>query len=341
MTTRAGRGHVGGRQAGLSLVELMVALVAGMLVVATVTALAINTSRTQDELSKSSRQVENARYALQVLNDEVRHAGFYGRFSNKSTPSSLPDLCDYDTASAVDGHFEAEEFDFLSIAVHAFDNASVPGCIANNIDQADDTDVLVVRRFSDVGDGWPLYVQSTPRRIAPVSSPGDSVITEPTGDDAPVHRYRTDVYYVAPSNSPSEVCGGESGPSADIPTLMRLRYDGSSGWCGEPLAEGIERIHFDLGVDYSGDGVPNDSSSGADDAYVRTPEELDQLANVVAVRVHVLARTDEPTPGHEDVAEYVLASDGSVTAGPFEDEYRRRVFATTVRLTNPAGRREE
>ena len=340
MTTRTGRGHVAGRQAGLSLVELMVSLVAGMLVVATVTALAINTSRTQDELSKSSRQVENARYALQVLNDEVRHAGFYGRFANLSTPSAVPDLCEYDTAAAVEGHFEAEEYDFLSIAVRTFDNASLPGCVANSIEQADDTDVLVVRRFSDVGDDWPLYVQSTPRRIAPVSSPGDSVITEATGEAAPVHRYRTDIYYVAPSNRPSEVCAGESGPSTDIPTLMRLRYDGGD-WCGEPLAEGIERVHFDVGIDYSGDGVPNDSSAGADDAYVRTPGELEQLTNVVAVRIHLLARTDEPTPGHEDDTEYVLASNGSVTAGPFEDEYRRRVFATTVRLTNPAGRREE
>ena len=155
-----------------------------------------------------------------------------------------------------------------------------------------------------------------------------------------------------------------------IPTLMRLEYGAASA---QPLIEGIEGFKVELGldnvsktgaaVDYSevidfgadddrtnplnrGDGVP--------DEFVRCPSggcSVDQLRNVVAVKLYVLVRNLQETTGYEDAKEYCLESP-EVDAGadcsadalfqPDADEkkYKRHLFSTTIRLVNVSGRRE-
>jgi type IV pilus assembly protein PilW len=86
-----------------------------------------------------------------------------------------------------------------------------------------------------------------------------------------------------------------------------------------------------------GDGVP-DRWVGAAGVTCTSADDCD-AANVVAVRVHVLARGESLTPGYTDTKTYRL---GSIAAalGPFNDGFKRHVFSTTIRLVNPAGRRD-
>ena len=84
-----------------------------------------------------------------------------------------------------------------------------------------------------------------------------------------------------------------------------------------------------------GDGVP-------DGDYVRcstaaTLHAVDELMNVTSVKIYVLARSREASPNYTDSKTYTLGSAGDV--GPFNDNFKRHVFTTTVRLTNVAGRR--
>jgi type IV pilus assembly protein PilW len=83
-----------------------------------------------------------------------------------------------------------------------------------------------------------------------------------------------------------------------------------------------------------GDGSPDGSFVHCS---VAAPCTADQLVNVVAVKLYVLARSTEVSPGHTDTRTYNL---GSATLGPFNDHYKRHAFSTTVRLTNVTGRRE-
>lgn len=66
-------------------------------------------------------------------------------------------------------------------------------------------------------------------------------------------------------------------------------------------------------------------------------EKLINLTNAVEVKLYLLARSKETSPGHTDTKTYSL---GSTTLGPFNDGFQRHVFSTTVRLTNVSGRRE-
>ena len=59
--------------------------------------------------------------------------------------------------------------------------------------------------------------------------------------------------------------------------------------------------------------------------------------NATAIRIYVLARSREPTPGYTDTKTYSVGRADNAPA--FNDGFKRHVYSTTVRLPNVAGRR--
>ena len=76
-----------------------------------------------------------------------------------------------------------------------------------------------------------------------------------------------------------------------------------------------------------------------DGNYIRCSPDcaLDDLMNVTSAKIYILARSREASPSYTDTKTYTLGSAGAV--GPFNDNFKRHVFTTTVRLPNIAGRR--
>jgi type IV pilus assembly protein PilW len=62
----------------------------------------------------------------------------------------------------------------------------------------------------------------------------------------------------------------------------------------------------------------------------------------MSARVHLLMRNTERTPGHTDNRTYTLGQEGAddKTVGPFNDNIKRHVYATTIRFANPSWRRQ-
>ena len=147
-----------------------------------------------------------------------------------------------------------------------------------------------------------------------------------------------------------------------------FRVQGGTGehQAAEPLVEGIQALRVELGVDHISDSGNNIvTAANAADRYTAAvkwadPEDrdsptnrgdgvpetfvhcgagcsVDQLNNAAAVRIFVLARANEPTPGYTDTKTYTL---GGQTLGPFNDGFKRHVFSNTVRFVNVASRRE-
>src|SRR5712691_6457768 len=83
------------RAAGLSLVELLVSIALGLMVLAGVIVVFANSSAARNELERSSRQIENGRYALELLSSDLRMAGFYGELGVGllPVPAAMPDPC--------------------------------------------------------------------------------------------------------------------------------------------------------------------------------------------------------------------------------------------------------
>jgi type IV pilus assembly protein PilW len=86
--------------------------------------------------------------------------------------------------------------------------------------------------------------------------------------------------------------------------------------------------------------LPNNRGDGIPDEFRRCATATctaADLGNTVAVKLYVLARSREATPGYTDNKTYAL---GSATLPAFNDHFKRHVFSTTVRLNNISGRRE-
>jgi prepilin-type N-terminal cleavage/methylation domain-containing protein len=186
------------------------------------------------------------------------------------------------------------------------------------------------------------------------------------GTAAAKRRYISNIYYITDVSHPENA-------SEVIPTLVRSRFDVVSGnlaqLAPEALIDGIEAFRVELGIDdVSDSGAPVDYTTaidwadaaktsptnrgdGAPDVFVRcttaSPCAADELSNVVAVKLYVLARTRDRVPGHTDTKTYCLGEpepDGTCstanTITAANDSYKRHVFTTSVRLTNVSGRRE-
>ena len=81
---------------GLSLLELMVAMAIGSLLLIGLASVFQRSSTSQRELEKTGELIENGRYALSLLAEDLRHTGYYGHFHDLSALGTLtaqPDPC--------------------------------------------------------------------------------------------------------------------------------------------------------------------------------------------------------------------------------------------------------
>ena len=335
-------------QGGLSLIELMIAITLGLLLVAGITTLISRQSSTRAEFEKASRNIENGRYAIQVLKDDIEHAGFYDQLTDTGAiPATLPDPCE----TVVTNLSVA-----LPLAVQGYDApTSVTGlmsCLADG-NHVPGTDILVIRRADSTAlipvasavAGQP-YLQTgqagTGVAVTSVIGTGSdtSVFTlqNKDGSIASLRKYLVHIYFVSPcSTAAGTVCTASDDNGSPIPTMKRLEL-GVSGTSGTgfsivPLAEGIENMQFDYGLDSA--TLPD----GAPHTFTTAPASAADWNNVMGIRVNLLARNNETTQGFSDKKTYNLGLAGSV--GPFNNGYKRHVFTSLVRATNPSGRREQ
>lgn len=326
-THRAGNAFPPGRQAGLSLVELMISLTIGLILLAGITALITRQSGTRSELEKSSRQIENGRYAMEILHGDIELAGLYGEYSPPlATTYTIPaDPCDM--AEANQGWDSATQS--VPVPIYGYTGAApAPGCVANRLAG---TSMLVVRRTAtpavDAGAAvaGTTYLQvsrcNTDTSVFAFGTGGFNLKRKDCATPAPLHKYIVRIYYI----SSCSICSG----SADsIPTLKMVEFiDGAQAVI--PLVEGIENMQFDYGIAAS-------ATSGSPAAYTTAPAAGD-WANVMAVRVNLLVRNNDPSPGYTDTKSYTLGGAGTVTPG---GPYMRHLYSQVVRAANPSGRRE-
>jgi type IV pilus assembly protein PilW len=350
------------RMRGLSLIELMVALALGLFLMAGLFALVASNSSIRDELDKASRQAENGRFALQKMSEDIKNAGFYGDFYNLPVPTAMPAPCSTSLAGLQAGlALPVQGYADVSSAVRT---ASLP-CIPA-ADFVVGTNVLVVRFASPqivagMADGWTavgtvaagqIYLQSNVDTALFVGG-GTGV---PIADDfsltnnsaagspkAPVYRYITRIYFLGPCGrfaAGATTCTAGADGGTPIPSLRMVELEAKAAGAqfsgaSMAVANGIEVLEFDYGVDSSG------SASSVSGALTRDPTFAD-LANTVAVRISLLARNSEVSGGYVDDKTYVLGSNYPLASPytPADTRFKRHQFQMTVRVANTSMRRE-
>lgn len=330
-----------GSAAGFSLIELMVAVTLGLLLILALASLLAQQNKARSELDKSAAQVENGRYALSILQSDIQLAGFYGLFGAPMTvPGSLPDPCEKTNMADVNAS--------LALPLQGYDApGAVPsllsGCLAD-ADHVAGTDILVVRRLgTNVAgsfDAKRIYVQTTPD--SRVTDRGENSATSFTllkknGTTlADSRAYVERIYFVSPCNvfaSGQSSCTAAADGGNPIPTLKRLELSvvgGATAFVLTPLAEGVENMQLDYGVDTEGVGAPAHP-------FVKAPT-VAQWPNVVAVNISLLVRNPAETIGYQDAKTYDLGLADPIT--PINDRYKRHVYSSGVRVINVSGRKE-
>lgn len=335
-------------QAGMTLMELMIAITIGLFLLVGLSAVFVTSNRNYADLSRASQQIENGRFAVQIVSDDVAVAGFYGRyFGTLTVPALLPDPClvaASDLRSATP--FPLQGYDAP---------ASSPISCIDDDDHLDGTDMLVVRRADSTIAGGnhakatpisglsatQMYLQANADStsganpiIALGSNPAASfpLLNRDANNWAPVRRYHVHIYFIAPCSIPNgggtSCTGAADDGGSPIPTLKRLELS-DGAFSVVSLVEGIENFQVDYGIDSDGDGVPN--------SYLTTAATVPDWANVVAVRLNILARNLERSSDYTDTKVYDMGVAGTVTPG---GPYKRHVYNSVIRVVNPSSKRE-
>ncbi len=85
------RGSTRPRQAGFSLVELMVGLTLGLMLIAGAVSIYLATRQSYTEVEQVAALTENARFAEQIVGESLRHMGFLGEVTANKVEMD-PDL---------------------------------------------------------------------------------------------------------------------------------------------------------------------------------------------------------------------------------------------------------
>lgn len=353
------------RARGLSLVELMVALAIGSLLIAGAVYVYSQSRSTQRVSDTVARLQENGRFVLSILEPDIQLAGYYG-FSNApnviqymregsmetlvpaaklrqdTSDPQVPDLshpCGKNFAVnvlvTVDGTNNNTAFPW-----GCDDGADTAGGIRAN------TDTLTIRRSSgppidgvgeEVVDRVQLLVSRLEPHVMYMFSDGTlPAAPVPTANQVQIRDLVVHSYYIANDSVNPDVEG--------LPALRVMALGANGAFDDEELMRGVEDLQvqfgydtgsydgdavIDAGFDVVADGIP-DAPNGIATAYV-DPGAVPFGFQVVAVRVWVLMRADQPEQGFVDDRTYVM---GSRTVGPMNDRFRRVLLSRTIHLRN-------
>ena len=322
--------------AGLSLIELMISITLGLMILSGVAIVFVNTSQSRNEVERTSRQIENGRYAVELISDDLRLAGFYGELKTSSVtaPTGLPaDQCSLDAT---------KWNEWIQLHVQGYDNGAgfdqttTAACALTDLKS--NTDILLIRRARaclagiagcDAVASEKPYVQVSlcasevdTHRLGTAADVTFNLTKKNCTASADKREYLVRIYYISTDN----------GSGQSIPTLKRLELAVVSGaltWVTTPLVEGIEEFNVEYGIDSDNDGSP--------DSYVAAPAAtVADWTKVVAVQFFLLARNLEKSPDYTLSKTYNLGL--GATPVVVADGYRRHVYQSLVRLNNPAGR---
>lgn len=313
------------RNRGFTLVELMIALVLGLILTGGVISLFLQNRQSFRVDESVARMQDEARYAMQELARDAAMASFIAEplvpgaiFQDASL--AIGTDCGDGTPNWIYAFTNAGTDEITTLTT--LDNvtgAAAAGsysCIAAG-EIRGGTDVIAIKRVAGnvtpaaaLEDGG-VYLRSNGTFGLLYVQPPVAAMPAPFAD----WEYRPRIYYIRNfANTPGD----------GIPTLCRkvLVAGFPPSMDTDCIARGIEDLQLEFGIDADGDGVAN--------RYASAPT-LAELQRVVSVRVSVLARTTDPDFAYTDDRTYNLSNAPAYTPS---DNFHRRAYSITVTVHN-------
>ncbi len=339
------------RQLGISLVEILVAVVISLFLLGGVIQVYVGNKASYSFTEAIGRIQENARFAMETMAQDLRMAGFFGcaifdpedtenivNNLNVDSPDYNPALHDFLGAGILNG----SEGDGLNgsdsitmrgskptqVNVHPPYNVSTSAMIhvtATEAVQPDDIVMVSNCRGADI-------FQVTNKTNSTTAS--QNAIVHNTGAPTPG----------TPGNYNPDSCkdGGNAhclsqtyGSDAALFEMQTVTYSIQAGASGEPalwrsengtdieLVDGIEQMQILYGLDTDGDDFPNQ--------YV-TIDNVPDTYDVMSIRLMLLVRSDSDFLA--EASQTYTYNGATVTPA---DRRLRQVFQTTIALRNRVG----
>lgn len=321
------------RQRGVSLIELMVALIIGAVLIYGAGKVYLNSRHTYDVSESAARLQETARYALSIIESDVRMSNYWGLLKGASVISGQaakteatgggPDNCGINYARD------------LLINLDGSNNSYSLGCAAYGAGAVGSADTLTVRRASATpatSQSGTLQICST-RMQGRLFSDGSACTTAPAGQ---INNLVVNAYYV----------DRDSVQQAGIPALRRWSLIAGPSFDSQEIIPGVEDMQIQFGVDTSG-------NSGVASRYI-DPDSIPVGAQIVSVRIWLLIRAETREVGYKDTRTYeygdrvsaanggcdisdLNASGAATCAYAPADGFRRMLVSRTIQIRNALG----
>ena len=347
------RRSLSGRQRGLSLVELMVAMTLGLILLAGLTQIFVS-NKQAFLLSQAQATVqESGREAAMLIGRDVRSADYWGCLTRNSSiasnlnPSSADSLLNFDQGLHIvedtDGHNDVIDGSHV-ITLRGIDPsaavmvAEMPAANAAALHLADASsirpgDLLLVsdcesaNLFQATNVNTNVVVHNTGNRFAPGNA--SQIMPRNYANNARVLRPSVLRYSVQAK------AGGERSLMLERPALQGNGGDAESNVQSMEMVRGVRDLRTLIGVDDDGDGAID---TWQDPPAADASDAADILDRTLAVRISVLARSvddgvvEAPVtvcfPGWLDCDS---AANGLVTA---QDRALYRVYTFVASLRN-------
>ena len=326
------------KQRGFSILEIFIGLALGAVLTAGVLSVFVGMRTTTEETSSIGELQENARFALNVLTDDLLRQGFWGDLPGALSTNALqsfpasPSGLECSGGGTNNGTFPTTGTgQFRELWGATVVGGSTMSCSTVN-NAKTESDLLQLKRAITFpqpqnSDGT-LVNPLDPDRYYLYENGSDAAIfrgnaaTPPDVENGRYWQYQHHIYYVREDRQGTNT----------VPVLVQGRL--TSEMVFGPLVEGIERIRFMYGVDTDGDGAVN--------AFISATNMTEQMWNnsgnsrILAVKVYVLARSIFPDADYENTQSYQM---GDLNVNFLDDSgagdnYRRLLMSSTVTLFN-------
>ena len=316
---------------GFSLVELLVAMAVGVIIIGGAFGLHSGTRKTQAVNEMQMNMVADARFAIEMISYDLRHAGMWGGTNKdslidcKSTDSACSSTSTGDTPpSSLSGDCDVGWYYDLTRPVFATDgtagNPYSASCIPGTQKYMANTDILEIR-YADSNvpaallAGQPYIRSNFINGRVFIGSPAPEIPSYDTNPLTLNHELHAYAYYVSDY---TDVIGD------GVPSLRRVALVNGPQLQNQILASGITDLQVQFAEDVDNDQVI--------DRYV-DPDDVTDWSAVYAAKVWLLLRSEDKQIGVDTTKSFSMAGAPAVTYGG-KDDYRYFMVTSVVNLRN-------
>lgn len=335
-------------QAGMTLIEIMIALLIGAFLVGGVLQIFIGSKQTYRMQEGLSRLQENGRFALDFLAKDIRMAGFMGCTSQATLTNTLntPTSFLYSFGKTIEG-FESTGASAWTPTIDAAITSPLGGSDVITIRRADDQSFTVTTHATSTADltldatattanlrtaGFLTPAGANNCTIAVVSDCSATAVFQVSAITGSILSHNTGSG-CTPDNSTNDL--GKTYVNGQVYPINTVSYYIRTGSGGQPslyrrigsntaeeLVEGIEQMQILYGedTDPTPDGAPN---------YYVSANNVVDMTKVVSIRISLLAATLDDNLAAEPLT---YTYNGATTIAT--DNKIRRVFNTTIAVRN-------